>query len=214
MNDLTNRLQATNGMFKADTVKTLKITNAKVSNQDIIDATKNTEITQKGSRRELIDAETGKKIIAMEPDQTSKENNHLDEIVIQNDNYRAVIYGDELSIKDGKLPKVGEMIKFGDLEGKVVHVDDESNEEWMEPLKTAGTGIAIGAMFGLATGTVIGMFDGIKEAVLNKPAESMGAMIGISAGTLGGAFGAGGLLIGLFGSKKEDDAQLQALTKK
>lgn len=212
MLDLTNRLQATNGLFKADTIKTIKITNPKVSNDEIIKASKHTEITQKGAKRELLDAETGKKIIAIEPDQTETNNNHLDEIIIQNDNYRAVIYGDELSIKDGKLPKVGDTIKFGDLEGKVIHVDDESNEEWVEPLKAAGTGAAIGAMIGLATGTMIGFFDTMKEAVLNR--GSSGITIGITTGTMGGMFGAGGLLIGLCGSKKEDDAQLKALAQK
>ena len=59
-------------------------------------------------------------------------NNNLDEVVVKDSKGNSYVsYADELSVKDGKLPKVGDKVNlpFIDGEAVVTHVDDEWNED-------------------------------------------------------------------------------------
>lgn len=75
------------------------------------------------------------------------EDNNIDEIVVKDaKGQQFIAYADELSVKDGKMPKVGDKVSldFVDGEATVTHVDDEYNEQWTSFLN----GGIIGAMFG------------------------------------------------------------------
>lgn len=75
------------------------------------------------------------------------EDNNIDEIVVKDaKGQQFIAYADELSVKDGKMPKVGDKVSldFVDGEATVTHVDDEYNEEWTGFLN----GGLIGSMFG------------------------------------------------------------------
>lgn len=59
-------------------------------------------------------------------------NNNTDEIVVQTKSgEKHIVFADELSVKGGKLPKVGDTVNlpFLDESAKVLHVDDEWNED-------------------------------------------------------------------------------------
>ncbi|PKL80100.1 MAG: hypothetical protein CVV27_00925 [Candidatus Melainabacteria bacterium HGW-Melainabacteria-1] len=82
------------------------------------------------------------------------KDNNLDEIVVENPlGDRHVVYADELSVKGGKLPKVGDTVNlpFLDEAVKVIHVDDEINEDHV----LGGLGFGLG-MTGLLAGRLLG----------------------------------------------------------
>ena len=59
-------------------------------------------------------------------------NNNTDEIVVQTKSgEKHIVFADELSVKGGKMPKVGDTVNlpFLDESAKVLHVDDEWNED-------------------------------------------------------------------------------------
>jgi len=75
------------------------------------------------------------------------EDNNIDEIVVKDaKGQQFIAYADELSVKGGKMPKVGDKVSlpFVDGEATVTHVDDEYNEQWTGFLN----GGVIGMMFG------------------------------------------------------------------
>jgi hypothetical protein len=65
--------------------------------------------------------------------QAATHDNDLDELVVKNAQGEITLaYADELSVKDGKMPKAGDKITVDFVEGEVevLHVDNESNEDW------------------------------------------------------------------------------------
>lgn len=90
------------------------------------------------------------------PEQVKKAtaNNNLDEIVVKDAKGRHfVAYADELSVKSGALPKVGDKVNLPFLdEVEVLHVDDEWNEDLGAGLSQGmlgGAAAAAGALLGL-----------------------------------------------------------------
>ncbi|MEZ0372961.1 MAG: hypothetical protein ACAI44_27970 [Candidatus Sericytochromatia bacterium] len=95
------------------------------------------------------------------------QDNNLDEIVVQTpDGQKHIAYADELSVKDGALPKVGDKVSlpFLDDEATVLHVDDEWNED-----------------LGMAGATVIGGLGGLGAATLYNHLHDTGGTQGSDA---------------------------------
>lgn len=70
--------------------------------------------------------------VSLEKIQEATANNNLDEMVVKDKSgQRYVTYADELSVKNGKLPKVGEKVNLPFLDEAVTveHVNDEINED-------------------------------------------------------------------------------------
>lgn len=92
--------------------------------------------------------------------------NNLDEIVVEGKHgERHVVYADELSVKDGKLPKVGDKVNlpFLDEQVKVIHVDDEINEDRVLSGMSAGFGLSGFLVARLAGGSPSGSDTEIKR---------------------------------------------------
>lgn len=67
--------------------------------------------------------------------------NNCDEIVIRTDRGdRYLIWADELDVKNmPRLPGIGRKISYRGIEGKVVYVDNEFNEEWQKTFFVAAS---------------------------------------------------------------------------
>lgn len=136
----------------------------------------------------------------------ASKGNNLDEILIQTDKGKVLVYADELNIKryDG-LPPVGEDVNFQNLnvKGKVLFVDDERNEEWTTAAVTAGVAVPVGAAIGFfgigGIGAKVGMTDAFKLAL-------GGAAVGGTAAAV-----AAPKLAKALKAVKEDDALLKLL---
>lgn len=81
------------------------------------------------------------------------QNNNLDEIAVASpDGQKHIVYADELKVKGGHLPKVGEQVNlpFLDDPATVIAVDDEFNEDYGFAAMTAAGGLAGLGIAGLA----------------------------------------------------------------
>lgn len=77
-------------------------------------------------------------------------NNNIDEIIVENEKGKFIIYADELETNKGKLPSANQNINFVDLgiKGKVLYSDDETNEDLMGGAVIKGIENITGISFG------------------------------------------------------------------